>query len=88
MATDDLYGPGSPYIHPRQLLSHIPSVTVTPEIVTAFRNGRSVNLPEYSDAPLVKVFYSQKGLLGIARRVAGTLFKPETVLFGSNEPLP
>lgn len=66
----------------------MPAVTVTPEVCNAFRNGRSVNLPDFSSAPLVRVFYSQTGLLGIAERVAGTLFKPKVVLFGSNETLP
>jgi hypothetical protein len=27
-------------------------------------------------------------LLAVAQRVAGTLFQPRVVLFGSNEPLP
>jgi hypothetical protein len=85
---DDLYGPGSPYIHPRKILTHMPAVTVTAEVCTALRNGRSVNLPEYSDARFVRVFWSQEGLLGVAERVAGTLFKPKTILYGSNEKLP
>ena len=86
--TPNLYGPGSPYIHPRKILDHMPAVTVTPQVCNALRNGRNVNLPEFSDAPLVRVFYSQVGLLGVARRIAGTLFHPEVILYGSNEPLP
>jgi len=80
--------PVSPYLHPRQILARFPSVTATPEVVTAIRNGRSVNLPEFSDAPLVKVFANQNLLLAVAQRIAGTLFKPHVVLYGSNEPLP
>jgi len=33
-------------------------------------------LPEFSRAPLVKVFAGQRELVGIAKRVAGTLFQP------------
>lgn len=78
----------SPYLHPRQILTTFPSVTASPEVVTAIRNGRSVNLPEFSDAPLVKVFANQQLLLAVMHRVAGTLFQPKVVLYGSNEPLP
>jgi tRNA pseudouridine55 synthase len=78
----------SPYLHPRQILTHFPSVTAAPELVTAIRNGRSVNLPEFSDAPLVKVFANQQLLLAVMQRIAGTLFQPKVVLYGSNEPLP
>jgi hypothetical protein len=90
MASDkeDIYPPNGPFIHPRNLLTHMPAVTVTAEVCTALRNGRSVNLPEYSDARFVRVFWSQEGLLGVAERVAGTLFKPKTILYGSNEKLP
>jgi len=78
----------TPYLHPRQILCSFPSVTASPEVITAVRNGRSVNLPEFSDAPLVKVFANQQLLLAIMHRVAGTLFQPKVVLYGSNEPLP
>jgi tRNA pseudouridine55 synthase len=78
----------SPYLHPRQILTCFPSVTASPQVIAAIRNGRSVNLPEFSDAPLVKVFADQQLLVAVAQRVAGTLFQPRVVLFGSNEPLP
>jgi len=45
-----------------------------------FRNGNQANLPEFSQAPLVKVFASQRELVGIAKRVAGTLFQPIVVM--------
>jgi tRNA pseudouridine55 synthase len=80
--------PASPYLHPRQILKDFPSVTAPEQTVAAIRNGRSVNLPEFSDAPLVKVFASQSLLLAVMQRVAGTLFQPRVVLYGSNEPLP
>lgn len=80
--------PVSPYLHPRQVLARLPSVTAASEVVAAIRNGRSVNLPEFSNAPLVKVFADQQLLIAIAQRIAGTLFQPRVVLFGSNEPLP
>jgi tRNA pseudouridine55 synthase len=78
----------SPYLHPRQILSCLPSVTASLETVAAIRNGRSINLPEFSDAPLVKVFANQQLLLAVVERIAGTLFRPRVVLFGNNESLP
>lgn len=86
--TGSIQPPPTPYLHPRQVLCHFPSVTATPELLSAVRNGRSVNLPEFSDAPLVKVFANQELLLAIMHRIAGTLFQPKVVLYGSNEPLP
>jgi tRNA pseudouridine55 synthase len=80
--------PASPYLHPRQILARIPSVTASAEAVAAIRNGRSINLPEFSDAPLVKVFANQRLLIAVVQRIAGTLFQPRVVLFGSNESLP
>jgi tRNA pseudouridine55 synthase len=62
------------FVHPRKLLSQFPSVTATDENVALIRAGRAVNLPEMSRAPLVKVFRGQRELIGIATRVAGTLF--------------
>jgi tRNA pseudouridine55 synthase len=44
------------------------------------RNGAQANLPEFSQASLVKVFAGQRELVGIARRVAGTLFQPVVVM--------
>jgi tRNA pseudouridine55 synthase len=67
-------------IHPRKLLPQFPSVTATEENVALIRNGRPVNLPELSQARLVKVFAGQKDLIAIATRVAGTLFHPKIVL--------
>jgi tRNA pseudouridine55 synthase len=80
--------PPTPYLHPRQILTSFPSVTATPETVAAIRNGRSVNLPDYSDAPLVKVFANQQLLIAIMHRIAGTLFQSKSVLYGNNETLP
>ncbi len=67
-------------IHPRTLLPEMPSVTAGLETIGRFRNGAQANLPEFSDAPLVKVFADQRELAGIARRVAGTLFQPLMVI--------
>lgn len=77
-----------PYLHPRQILKGFPSVTAAPQAIAAIRNGRSINLPEFSEAPLVKVFADQQLLVAVVQRIAGTLFQPRVVLFGSNEPLP
>ena len=68
------------FVHPRRLLPLMPSVTADEENVSKIRHGRSVNLPEYSRAKLVKVFQGQTELIAIASRVAGTLFHPKVVL--------
>jgi tRNA pseudouridine55 synthase len=73
-------GREAPYLHPRRILTQMPCVTATPEGIAYLRNGRAVNLPEFSDAPLVKVFASQNDLVAIAQRIAGTLFQPKVVL--------
>jgi tRNA pseudouridine55 synthase len=70
-------------IHPRRILPEMPSVTAPLESLARLRNGGAVNLPEMSDAPLVKVFANRTELLAIARRIAGTLFQPVVVLSAS-----
>jgi tRNA pseudouridine55 synthase len=66
--------------HPRTLLPEIPAVTADEQTVGRIRNGMQVNLPEFSDATLVKIFRGQRELVGIGRRIAGTLFQPVVVL--------
>ncbi len=68
------------FIHPRMLLPLFPAVTATEEMAARIRNGRTVNLPEFSRARQVKVFQGQRELIAIATRVAGTLFHPKIVL--------
>jgi tRNA pseudouridine55 synthase len=67
-------------IHPRTLLPEMPSVSAHAETLGRMRNGAQANLPEFSTAPLVKVFAGQRDLVAIARRVAGTLFQPVVVM--------
>ena len=67
-------------VHPRLLLPEMPSVTGDGPALGRLRNGAQANLPEFSDASLVKVFAGQRDLVGIARRIAGTLFQPVVVL--------
>jgi tRNA pseudouridine55 synthase len=67
-------------IHPRSILLDLPSVTVTEESAALIANGRAVNLPEFSSARQVKVFLGKDRLIGIASRIAGTLFQPKVVL--------
>ena len=67
-------------LHPRSLLPEMPSVTGDPYTLGRLRNGGQANLPEFSSASLVKVFAGQRDLVGIAKRVAGTLFQPVAVL--------
>jgi len=66
--------------HPRTLLPELPSVTADEFSTGRLRNGAAVNLPEFSNAPLIKVFADQHELVAIAKRVAGTLFQPVVVL--------
>lgn len=66
--------------HPRTLLPEIPSVTADEQTAGRLRNGAQVNLPEFSQAVLVKIFLGQRELVAIGRRVAGTLFQPIVVL--------
>jgi tRNA pseudouridine55 synthase len=68
------------FIHPRQILPQFPCVTANEEMAARIRSGRTVNLPELSRAPQVKVFAGQRELIAIATRVAGTLFHPKIVL--------
>jgi tRNA pseudouridine55 synthase len=67
-------------VHPRCLLPAMPSVTGDMTALGRLRNGAQANLPEFSKAELVKVFAGQRELVGIAKRVAGTLFQPVVVL--------
>lgn len=66
--------------HPRTLLPEMPSVTVDEQTAGRIRNGMQVNLPEFSQATLVKIFETPTELLAIARRVAGTLMQPVVVI--------
>ncbi len=66
--------------HPRTLLTEMPSVTVDEQTAGRLRNGMQVNLPDYSNAPLVKVFTSPTELIGITRRIAGTLMHPHVMI--------
>jgi tRNA pseudouridine55 synthase len=67
-------------VHPRTILPEMPPVSADAESLGRLRNGAQVNLPEFSDAPLVKVFEGQSDLVAIAKRVAGTLFQPIVVM--------
>lgn len=66
--------------HPRTLLPEMPSVTVDEQLAGRLRNGMQVNLPEFSSAPLVKVFTAPTEMLAITRRIAGTLMQPIVVM--------
>ena len=66
--------------HPRTLLPDLPSVTVDEHLAGRLRTGMQVNLPNFSQAPLVKVFTTPTDLLGITRRIAGTLMQPIVIL--------
>jgi tRNA pseudouridine55 synthase len=63
-------------VHPRRLLPEMPAVTGDEPALGRLRNGAQANLPDFSRAPTVKVFAGQRELVGVAKRVAGTLFQP------------
>jgi tRNA pseudouridine55 synthase len=67
-------------VHPRSLLTEMPAVTADQQALGKLRNGAQANLAEFSQASLVKVFASQTELVGVAKRVAGTLFQPVVVM--------
>jgi tRNA pseudouridine55 synthase len=66
--------------HPRTLLPEMPSVTVDDQLAGRLRNGMQVNLPDFSQASLIKIFSTPTELLAIGRRIAGTLMQPIVVL--------
>ncbi|MBZ5532620.1 MAG: tRNA pseudouridine(55) synthase TruB [Acidobacteriia bacterium] len=68
------------FLHPRLVLPEFPAVMAPPEAQVRLKHGGAVNLPEFSKASMVRVFSSQRELLAIAKRVAGTLFQPKIVL--------
>lgn len=63
-------------MHPRRMLPEMPAVTGDEMTLGRLRNGAQANLPEFSHATAVKVFAGPRELVGIAKRVAGTLFQP------------
>ncbi|MFZ0300935.1 MAG: tRNA pseudouridine(55) synthase TruB [Candidatus Sulfotelmatobacter sp.] len=67
------------FVHPRQLLPQLPSITADERTAARIRSGRTVNLPDVSRARQVKVFQGQSDLIAIATRIAGTLFHPKIV---------
>ena len=67
-------------VHPRALLPEMPCVTADDVALGRLRNGAQANLPEFSREAMVKVFAGQRELVGIAKRVAGTLFQPVVVM--------
>jgi tRNA pseudouridine55 synthase len=66
--------------HPRTILPTLPATTTDAVTAGRIRNGSAINLPEYSEAELVKIFEGRDHLLGIGKRIAGTLFQPIVVL--------
>ena len=66
--------------HPRTILPELPSVTADNQTLARLRNGMQINLPEFTRAPLVKIFEGQRELVAIGKRIAGTLFQPTIVL--------
>jgi len=76
------------FVHPRKLLPQLPCVTADEPTAALIRNGRTVNLPDFSRARQVKVFTGQRDLIAIATRIAGTLFHPKIVLAPDSPRVP
>jgi tRNA pseudouridine55 synthase len=66
--------------HPRALLPDLPATTADALTAGRMRNGVMCNLADFSAATHVKVFANRNDLIGIAQRVAGTLFQPVVVI--------
>lgn len=66
--------------HPRTLLPQLPATTADAHTAGRMRNGALCNLADFSGASHVKVFANRNELIGIAQRVAGTLFQPVAVI--------
>ena len=62
-------------LHPRCVLTEMPAVTADELSQSRLRNGMAINLPEFSQAPLIRIFNGLHELLGVGRRIAGTLFQ-------------
>lgn len=62
--------------HPRTILPQFPAVTADEAALFKMRNGMDVNLPEFSQAPLVRIFSAPRELAAIGKRIAGTLIHP------------
>jgi len=76
------------FVHPRRLLPQFPCVTADEPSAALIRNGRTINLPDFSRARQVKVFTGQRDLIAIATRIAGTLFHPKIVLAPDSPRVP
>ena len=79
-AGGDGAGVHSRLVHPRRLLEAMPAVTVTEDVAGRLRNGMQVNVPEFSEAPLVRIFTGPAELFAVGKRIAGTLVQPIVVL--------
>ncbi|MGH3183614.1 MAG: hypothetical protein ACRDOE_17180, partial [Streptosporangiaceae bacterium] len=62
-----------------RLLPELPAVVAPAEAIGKLLHGQAANLPEFSRAPLIRVFAPDERLLALARRVAGSLFHPQVV---------
>jgi len=58
----------------------LPSVTADDQTLSRLRYGMQINLPDFTKAPVVKIFEGQCELVAIGKRIAGTLFQPTIVL--------
>jgi tRNA pseudouridine55 synthase len=62
------------------VLSRIPALLVDDASAVRLKNGMQVNLPDFSSAPLLRILHPRDRIFAIGKRMAGTLFAPQTVL--------
>jgi tRNA pseudouridine55 synthase len=72
---------------PQELLvpaSHVlcgmPSLLIDEATATRLKNGMQTNLPDFGGAPLLRILHPRDRIFAIGKRMAGTLFAPQTVL--------
>jgi tRNA pseudouridine55 synthase len=76
----DASGRESAVLRGARVLPDFPMVRVDAGKQERLRNGMQMNLPDFSDAPLIRIFSEEGEIVAIGKRLAGTLFAPQTVL--------
>jgi len=62
------------------VLPELPPVQIDAANQERLRNGMQINLPDFSGAPLIKILSVDGEIVAIGKRLAATLFAPQTVL--------
>jgi len=62
------------------VLAGMPALLVDDTSAVRLKNGMQINLPDFSSAPLLRILHPRDRIFAIGKRMAGTLFAPQTVL--------